>query len=87
MAIGERDLTGTRDVASVIDARLRRQACSLTPLPADPSSKQIPGIADPERSAFAARIAALMDERKDRIGEHAAVSALPWAVAALGTRP
>jgi hypothetical protein len=28
-----------------------------------------------------------MDERKDRIGEHAATSAVPWAVAALGPVP
>ena len=36
---------------------------------------------------FAAQIAAMMDERKDRIGEHAAASALPWAVAVLGPAP
>jgi hypothetical protein len=42
---------------------------------------------DPERRAYAAQIAALMDARKDRIGEHAAEHALPWAVAALGPVP
>jgi hypothetical protein len=44
-------------------------------------------IADPERRAFAAGIAVVMDERKDRIGAYAATSALPWAVAALGPVP
>jgi hypothetical protein len=86
-AIGERDLTGARDIPSVIDARLRRQASSLVPLPAGPWSAQLPAIPDPERRAFAAEIAALMDERKDRIGEHAATSAPAWAVAALGPVP
>jgi hypothetical protein len=86
-AIGERDLTGARDVASVVDARLRRQAGALTPLPAGPWSAHLPQIPDPERRAFAAEIAALMDERKDRIGEHAATSAPAWAFAALGPVP
>jgi hypothetical protein len=36
---------------------------------------------------FAAEIAAMMDARKDRIGEHAAGRALPWATAALGPVP
>ena len=86
-AIGERDLAGARDVPSVVDARIRYRLGCLVPLPAGPWSAQVPGIADPERRAYAAQIAALMDARKDRIGEHAAEHALPWAVAALGPVP
>jgi hypothetical protein len=86
-AIGERDLVGARDVASVIYTRLCRQVASLTPLPAGPWSAQLPEIADPERRAFTAQIATLMDERKDRIGQHAATSAVGWAVSALGPFP
>ncbi len=85
-AIGERSLTGARDVAAVIDARIRR-AGALVPLPAPSWSAQPIGIADPERRAYAGQIAALMDARKARIGEHAAASALPWAVSALGPVP
>ena len=48
-AIGERDLTGARDVPAVIDARLRRRVGALVPLPAGPWSAQVPDIADPER--------------------------------------
>ena len=59
----------------------------LIPLPAGPWSAQVPDIADPERRAFAAEIAAMMDARKERIGEHAAEHALPWAVNALGPVP
>jgi hypothetical protein len=70
--IGERDLTGARDLAAVIDARLRYRLGALAPAAAGPWSAQVPPIADPERRAFAAEIAALMDARKDRIGEHAA---------------
>jgi hypothetical protein len=86
-AIGERDLAGARDLAAVIDARLRYRTGALLPAPAGPWSAQVPPIADPERRAFAAQIAALMDARKDRIGEHAAGHAPPWAVAALGPVP
>jgi hypothetical protein len=76
-AIGERDLTGTRDVAAVIDARLRRSTGALIPRPAGRWSAQLPEIAGPERRGYAAQIAALMDARKDRIGEHAADNELP----------
>ena len=86
-AIRERDLAGARDVPSVVDARIRYRLGSLVPLPAGPWSAQVPGIADPERRACAAQIAALMDARKDRLGEHAAEHGLPWAVAALGPVP
>ena len=86
-AIAERPLTGARDVPSVIDARLRRRVGPLVPLPLGPWSEQVPDIADPERQAFVAQIAEMMDARKVRIGEHAAENALPWAVNALGPVP
>ena len=86
-AIAERDLAGARDLAAVIDARLRHRIGVLVPAPAGPWSAQVPPIADPERRAWLTEIAALMDARKDRIGEHAAEHELPWAVAALGPVP
>jgi hypothetical protein len=86
-AIGQRDLAGSRDVPSVIDARIRARINALIPQPAGPWSAQIPGIADPQRRAFVTDVAAMMDRRKDRIGEHAADHALPWAMNALGPVP
>jgi hypothetical protein len=86
-AIRERDLAGARDVPAVIDARIRSRLDSPVPLPADSWSTRVPAIADPERRAYITEIAALMDARKDRIGEHAAEYALPWAVTALGPVP
>ena len=85
--IAERDLAGARDVPSVLDTRIRYRLGSLIPRPAGPWSAQVPAIADPGRRAYAAQIGAMMDARKDRIGEHAAEHALPWAVAALGPVP
>ena len=86
-AIAERDLAGSRDIPSVIDARLRHRLGSLVPLPSGPWSAQVPAIADPERRAYVTEIAALMDARKDRIGEHTAGHALPWATGPLGPVP
>ena len=86
-AIAERDLAGAHDVPSVVDARIRYRLGSLVPLPVGPWSAQVPRIADPERRAYVTEIAALMDARKDRIGEHVAEHGLPWAVAALGPVP
>jgi hypothetical protein len=86
-AIGERDLAGSRDIAAVLDARIRYRLGALVPRPAGPWSAQIPAISDPERRAYVTELAALMDARKDRIGEHAAEHALPWAVNALGPVP
>ncbi len=82
-AIAERELDSARDVPAALDARIRSRLGSPVPLPAGPWSAQVPAIADPERRAYTAQIAALMDARKDRLGEHAAEHALPWCSTAL----
>ena len=86
-AIGERDLAGARDVAAVIDARIRNRLGTLAPASPGPWSAQVPAIADPERRAYLTEIAALVGARQDRIGEYALKHALPWAVTALGPVP
>jgi hypothetical protein len=86
-AIAERDLAGSRDIGAVLDARLRHRLGSLVPLPSGPWSAQVPALADPRRQAYVTEIAALMDARKDRIGEHAADHPPAWATAALGPVP
>ncbi|MBV8506933.1 MAG: AAA family ATPase, partial [Alphaproteobacteria bacterium] len=86
-AISERDLAGSRDPAAVLDARIRYRLGNLVPLPAGPWSAKVPVITDPARHTYVTEIAALMDARKDRIGDHAAEHALPWAVNALGPVP
>jgi AAA domain len=86
-AIAERDLAGARDIPSVIDARIRNRIGVTVPLVTGTWSAQVPDIPDSERKAFLAQIATMMDQRKERIGEHAAEQALPWAVTALGPVP
>jgi hypothetical protein len=86
-AIAERDLAGSRDIGAVLGARLRHRLGTLVPLPPGPWSEQVPALADPDRQAYVAEIAALMDARKDRIGQHAAGHPPAWATAALGPVP
>ncbi len=58
-AIGERDLAGVRDLAAVIDTRLRYRLGALIPHPVGSWSAQVPEIADPGRRAYLTQIAAL----------------------------
>jgi hypothetical protein len=83
-AVAERDLTGARDIPAVIDARIRRRHGDLAPLPAPAWSAQVPETDHPARCRFLTALAAAMDDRRRRIGEHAAASTLPWAAAVLG---
>jgi hypothetical protein len=86
-AVAERDLAGSRDIAAVLDARLRYCLGQLVPHPRGPWSAQVPALLDAARQAYVAKIAALMDARKDRIGEHAVGHPPAWATAALGPVP
>ena len=86
-AVAERDLAGARDIPAVIDCRIRNRAGSPVPLPPGPWSARVPAIADPQRRAYLTQIAVLMDARKQRLGEHAAACAPPWAASALGPVP
>jgi len=86
-AIRFRSLDGTRDVASVLDARLRAMTDPLVPLPLGPWSERVPQIADPERQEYVRRLAEAMDERTERIGEYAVQARPEWALRALGPVP
>ena len=86
-AIASRDLGGARDIASVLDARIRQRVDPLLPQPLGPWAERVPQLPDPERRAYLAEIAAMMDDRKQRLGQHAAQIAPAWAITALGPVP
>jgi len=83
-AITTRDLAGARDIAAVLDARIRPQIDPLFPQPQGPWTRRVPDLPDPDRRAYLAQIAAMMDDRTRRLGEHAARTAPAWATQALG---
>jgi hypothetical protein len=85
-AISQQDLTGARDVAAVIDARIRQRIAGMIPLPQPPWSQRTREVG-PEHKQYAADLAAAMDERTQRIGELAAEHQPQWAIAALGRVP
>jgi len=86
-AIESRDLGGARDVASVIDARIRQRVHPLLPQPQGPWAERVPHVPDAERQAYLAEIAKMMDGRRQRLGQFAAQTAPGWAVQALGPIP
>jgi hypothetical protein len=86
-AIASRDLAGARDIASVLDARIRQRVDPLLPQPQRPWAERVPQLPDLERRAYLAEIAAMMDDRKQRLGQHAAQIAPAWAITALGPVP
>ena len=80
-------LTRTRDVASVVDARIRQRVHPLLPQPQGRWSDHVPHLPDAERQTYLTEVAAMMDDRKQRIGAFAVNNALPWAIIALGPVP
>jgi hypothetical protein len=86
-AIAARDLAGSRDIAAVLDARIRHRIDPLLPRPPGPWASRVPQLPDPARHAYLREIAALMDDRTRRLGQHTAQTAPAWAIIALGPVP
>ena len=86
-ALGEGSLAGARDVVRVIDARVRRRLAGTVPEPPGSWSQRVPEVADPDLHRYLSELAAAMDDRVRRIGEHAAEGRPAWAVRALGEPP
>ena len=86
-AIASRNLSGARDIAAVLDARIRQRTDSLLPQPQGPWASRVPQLADPARRAYLTGIAALMDDRSWRLGQHTVQTSPAWAITALGPVP
>ncbi len=86
-AVASAPLTGTRDVAAVIDARIREETGSLVPQAPGSWAERVPDIEDPGRREYVAAVAGAMDERTERLGEFTAEAQPVWAVRALGPTP
>jgi len=85
-AVDSRSLAVARDVAAVVDARIRHLVDPLVPQPQRPWSEQVPEVADAQRQRFLADLAVAMDARKERISEHLSEHPPGWALCAFGPR-
>ena len=86
-AIGQRDLAGADSVAAVLAHRIRGVAEARPALRFGSFAGRAPVTGDPETDRYAAGLAAAMDERQARIGEHAAEHPPAWATGAFGPVP
>ena len=86
-AVRSHDLAGARDIPAVTDARMRRSVNTMTPRPTSRWADRVPDPSDPEVREYLGELATLMDERRDRIGQHAAEHQPAWAIKALGPVP
>lgn len=86
-AIDARPLTGARDIAGVIDDRVREATAALVPQPAGSWAERVPDISDPARRGYVTAVADAIDERTERLGEHAAEASPIWARRTLGPVP
>lgn len=86
-AIGARSLAGARDVARVIDSRVRTVIEAAVPRPPGLWADRVPDMADPELDRYMRELAAAMDDRVRRIGEHILLTRPAWATKVLGDPP
>jgi hypothetical protein len=87
LAVASRPLDGARDSARVIDSRIRRMIEHTLPSVRATWAERVPAMGDPDLDRFMSELAAAMDDRVRRIGEHAARTQPRWATQALGDLP
>ncbi len=85
--VGAAELTGARDVARVIDARIRRLLADRVPQLSGLWTRRVPDMADPQLHRYINELAGAMDDRIRRLGEHAVKARPGWVIAALGDVP
>jgi hypothetical protein len=86
-AVAEWPLEDAEDIAAVLDHRIRARTARQIPQPADSWSQRVPETADPEHQRYLRELAAAMDDRTERIGEHLAARPPAWAILAFGLVP
>jgi len=86
-AVAARNMDGARDVARVLDARVRRMLGSVQPQLPGPWTARVPDTGSAELNRYLRDLAEALDDRARRLGEHAAETQPLWAVQTLGPVP
>jgi len=80
-------MAGARDVACVLDARIRRVLDGVLPHPPGRWAERVPDTGPAELNRYLAELAEAMDDRVRRLGEHTAQTQPLWARQAFGPLP
>ena len=86
-AVGSGSLAGVRDVAAVVDARIREQTRGLVPQQPKPWAERVPEDHHQERREYLTQVGRAMDDRTQRLGEYTAEARPAWAERAFGAVP
>ena len=86
-AVAARSMTGARDIARVLDSRVRRMLDGVLPQPPGPWAARVPDTGSAEVNRYLRELAEAMDDRARRLGEHAAETQPLWARQAFGPLP
>jgi hypothetical protein len=78
-AVESGPLTDAGSVAKVLDWRIRQHTAGMPALAARPFTGQVPQTGDPELDRYGHELAAAMDDRCRRLGEHAVQHPPGWA--------
>jgi hypothetical protein len=86
-AVNSHTLADARSIAGVLHKRLSLIVQPLVPLPQKPWNARPRQFDDPEIAQHEADLRQAMDERAERLGEHAVETSPAWALQALGPVP
>ena len=86
-AAASRTMSGARDVARVLDSRVRHMLDGVQPQPSRPWTERVPSTDSAELDRYLRELAEAMDDRVRRLGEHTAATQPLWARRALGPVP
>jgi hypothetical protein len=86
-AVSSRGLDDARDIAAVVDSRIRKTIAGTVPLVPRPWAERVPDVPDPVIREHLLKLAAAMDGRTERLAAHVTETAPAWAVQAAGPVP
>jgi len=86
-AVAARNMDGVRDIARVLDARVRRMLDGVRPQPHGLWAGRVPDTGSAEVDRYLHELGEAMDDRARRLGEHTAEAQPLWARQALGHVP
>jgi ATP-dependent exoDNAse (exonuclease V) alpha subunit len=86
-AVTARSLDGARDVARVLDSRVRNMLAAVQPQLPGAWATRVPDMGSAELQDYMNELATVMSDRARRLGDHAARAQPAWACQALGPVP